>query len=150
MYKNKRGLSDVVTTVLIILLAIAAVLIVWSFVKPAIQKAGESLTTSCIELELEPTSCDYDSTSKNATVKYRWKGGDVDLTEVKLGFKYGDETIVRSTSTIPGGILEGATASANLTGVAGTPSEVRVAGVVLKENGETNTCDFSPKTVVCN
>ncbi len=40
---NKRGLSSVITTVLIILLVIVAVLIVWSFVKPFIFNSGDKI-----------------------------------------------------------------------------------------------------------
>jgi len=55
---NKRGLSDVVTVSLIILLAIAAVVIVWGFVKPSIESTGKQLSGSnCIQAELVVKSC---------------------------------------------------------------------------------------------
>jgi anionic cell wall polymer biosynthesis LytR-Cps2A-Psr (LCP) family protein len=43
MLMNKRGLSAVVTTVIVILLAIVAITIVWNFVKPTIEGAGSSI-----------------------------------------------------------------------------------------------------------
>ncbi len=51
---DKRGLSDVVTTVLIILLVIVAVLIVWMFVKPFIfnstSKINPTIFTTAVEI----------------------------------------------------------------------------------------------------
>ncbi|MBI3334828.1 hypothetical protein HYZ97_05050 [Candidatus Pacearchaeota archaeon] len=41
---SKRGLSDVVTTVLIILLVVAAVASIWVFIQPTLKSAGSRLT----------------------------------------------------------------------------------------------------------
>ena len=53
MIFQKRGLSDVITVALIILLAISAVVIVWTFVRATLQDVGEQVTTSCIEANLK-------------------------------------------------------------------------------------------------
>lgn len=52
MIFQKRGLSDVITVALIILLAISAVVIVWTFVRATLQDVGEQVTASCIEANL--------------------------------------------------------------------------------------------------
>jgi len=54
---NKKALSPVVTTVLIIIIAIAAVLILWSVLKPSIKDTAGALESGCINLDLEVTSC---------------------------------------------------------------------------------------------
>src|SRR3989338_2335810 len=40
---NKRGLSEIVTGVIIIILAIVAVAIIWSFIKPTLEKTGSEI-----------------------------------------------------------------------------------------------------------
>ena len=56
---KKRGLSDVVATVLIVLLALAAVTIVWSFIGPSLQGAGEQIEeqSQCSQTEVELKGC---------------------------------------------------------------------------------------------
>ena len=88
---NKKTLSDIVTTVLIILLAIAAIAIVWSFVQPTLKGAGEKLSADCIQLEVMPTSCVIDTDI--ATVTYQWKAGS-GLMGVKAIVSDGTNTIV--------------------------------------------------------
>ncbi len=62
--REKRGLSDVVTVSLIILLAIAAVVIVWSFVKPTIENTGKQISESnCLGVNIRPISCNLTSNS---------------------------------------------------------------------------------------
>ena len=40
---ERKGISDIVTTVLIILLAIAAVVLIWGFISNSIKKGGEQI-----------------------------------------------------------------------------------------------------------
>ena len=57
--ENKRALSDVVTTVLIILFAIVAVAIIGGIVLNQVNKAGGKIASTgiCSELEIEPVKC---------------------------------------------------------------------------------------------
>ncbi len=58
MFSAKRGLSDVVTVSLIILLAIAAVVIVWTFVRPTLEGTGKQISSgNCLAVDLRPISC---------------------------------------------------------------------------------------------
>jgi|SRR3989344_3277967 len=57
MELKKRGLSDVVTVTLIILLAVAAVVIVWAFVRSTLEQAGEEITLTCVTANLKAVSC---------------------------------------------------------------------------------------------
>jgi hypothetical protein len=56
---NKRGLSQVVTTVLIILLVLVSIILIWVAVRPTIQSAGEQVTGDCVTLEYEVIGCDF-------------------------------------------------------------------------------------------
>jgi hypothetical protein len=56
---NKRGLSQVVTTVLIILIVLAAIILIWIAVRPTIQSATEQVTADCVTLELKAAGCSF-------------------------------------------------------------------------------------------
>jgi hypothetical protein len=45
---NKRGLSEVITTVLIILLVLAAIIIIWTVVRPTIQKSAQQINADSL------------------------------------------------------------------------------------------------------
>src|SRR3989344_5042586 len=54
---NKRGLSEVITIVLIILLTLVAILIVWAFIRPTIESTGEQVGADCLLVELKARAC---------------------------------------------------------------------------------------------
>lgn len=80
---NNKGLSNLVATVLIVLLALAAVAIVWGFVRPAIDDAGSqiNLQTSCNYVEVQPVSCTYGGSGEDVTVLYKVNSEDEALTQ---------------------------------------------------------------------
>jgi hypothetical protein len=92
---EKRGLSQVVTTVLIILIVIAAISIIWTAVRPAIQSAGEQITADCFSINLEVVSC-VDDTS--VTVKRNTGKGD--LQGLKFILEDGASVVDLSDSTV--------------------------------------------------
>ena len=59
MIQNKKGLSDIVTTALIILLVAVAVAAIWAFVSPALRGTGTQFTKTqvCISNIIEPITC---------------------------------------------------------------------------------------------
>ena len=57
MVMKKRGLSEVVTVALIILLAIAAVVIVWTFVRSTLEDVGKQVTSDCVTTNIKAISC---------------------------------------------------------------------------------------------
>ena len=59
MIQNKKGLSDIVTTALIILLVAVAVAAIWAFVSPALRGTGTQFTKTqvCVSNIIEPITC---------------------------------------------------------------------------------------------
>ncbi len=83
MFAQKRGMSDVVTVSLIILLAIAAVVIVWSFVRPTLEGTGQQVgTANCLAVSIKPVSCDISSDQ----VVVESGTGSINIEDVKLVF----------------------------------------------------------------
>jgi len=90
---NKKGISDVVTTVLIVLLSLVAVAIVWSFLSPLITKSGTQIsqTQACLSASLEVASCKVASgTLYNVTVHRNAGAADVEEMKLKLIFLNAD------------------------------------------------------------
>ncbi len=57
MIFNKKGVSEVVANVLIVLLVIVGVGVIWSVVKPTIDKAGDDINADCFTVKVSPVSC---------------------------------------------------------------------------------------------
>ena len=77
---NRKGISEVVTVILIILLSVAAIIIVWQVVKPLIERPASSAQTDCVTVSLEITSA-----SKAAgTVIVKRSPGAGDLTAIEV------------------------------------------------------------------
>ena len=53
---DKKGVSQIITTILIILLVLAAIVIVWQAIKGTISKAAKGISADCITLDLEISS----------------------------------------------------------------------------------------------
>ncbi len=161
---NKRGLSDVVTTVLIILFAIVAVTIVGGVVINQINKAGskvESLTT-CNALELEPVKCIYNEQTTSPAVGLLYRrgagGGELQLVQVDLLVERTDKTIVNRTYIdalhIPTSMqtIWGSLANYITTGAitaSNPPSKFRIAASFKDSKGKITKCSPSSTEVSC-
>ncbi len=151
MFSQKRGISDVVTVSLIILLAIAAVVIVWSFVRPTLEGTGQQISNSgdCLALNVKAVTCDavggYSVVVENGA-------GAVTAGDIRLVYSgpTGSQTVtttgctslspLSSRTCAPASIpdLNGATVGNGITMVA-------AAGVL----GTNNVCAVSTAAVNC-
>ena len=135
MITNKKGLSDVVTTVLIILLVVAAIAVLWSFVGPTINKAGNQVNqqTFCLVNSVDIQSCTH-------------KGSDAFVSLV-LKTRY-DQSVsgvdsVAYTITSHGS-SSGGTTTANTVGTNLNPTKI---GAVSK-NGALTTVKLATDSAV--
>ena len=66
---NKRGLSAIVATLLIVLITIAAVLLVWNVVKKNLEQSSAGLSKAdCVKIDLNIDKCN--STNGNVILSY--------------------------------------------------------------------------------
>ena len=105
---NRRGLSDVVTTVLIILFAIVAVAVVGGIVMNQINKAGKNIDKAsvCTENVIEPVTCISNSTGSTVALR-RTTGtvtsgavGTVNLAFTKIDGSVGSVAETSPTTTV--------------------------------------------------
>lgn len=146
MINAKRGLSDVVTTVLIILLALAAITIVWSFVGSTVENVGESTgQAQCLTARVEPTGCDAGTNAAYAS----WVSGEgVDeITVIVEDPATGQRDVFTGAATSPG-------ASVGQTGTWSiTAGDIVRAAFTLDHDGDAGTpsiaCPESTVTKTC-
>ena len=99
---RKRGLSDVITTVLIILLALAAIVIVWQVVKSLVsEKAGEiDVDILTVQLSIEPGSVFIDYATSNLAQFSVTRGADnVNFSIVRIILANKTNTLSYTNST---------------------------------------------------
>lgn len=116
MTGNKKGMSDIVVTLIIVLLSIVAIGIVWNVVKNLIdsQKEGIESGTRCLHTEVSATAvnCVNATTNKNCTVTLARSGSATDtLAGVKFTFEGQTPagvpiigtTVIRNTTLVSAG-----------------------------------------------
>lgn len=141
----KRGQGEVVTSVLLVLLVLAAIAIITPFLLGFLQKGAQSVTAACLQLDLQPVGC-AKVHSTNVSVTYKWAGGEVNLTGIKLIVYKTDKT----SSVVDGKLLNQLETGTSEIDVGGLGSEFTVAGVVVTEGGGEITCNENPNKVVCS
>ena len=144
---NKRGLSQIVTTILMILIVISAIAIIFAAIRPAIESASKEITTDCFTISMEIESCsigDFDGEADNSDVQITVKRnpGKGKLNGLKFLFDTGN--VLDGDSTNLPDELE--TKVYTFLDQSSLPAEVDVAFVVGE--GE-KICDPSRNPIKC-
>lgn len=89
MIANKKGLSAIVTTLLVIVLVLVAVGIVWAVVRNVVQSGAGSteLAVKCLNTDVQATAIDCTTPSACVVTFTRTGSNDEDLGGVKLVFR---------------------------------------------------------------
>lgn len=142
---DKRGLSTVVTTVIMVLLVIVAVGIVWVVIKNVITDSSEQIDTGNLLINLEITSVADGSGQVLVTVRRGTGAGD--LTDVAIIASDGSNSYVAIKPTT---LAELATETFTVTTAdfVGAPggfaiTEISVAPVTTTASGDKNTAQVS-------
>ena len=145
MINNKKGISDVVTTVLIILLVLAAIVIVWSFIRPTLQRGGENIDVSsrCLDLTATVVSCAEQpllAGERNYDVVVR--NDNSVATKLKVVFTNSSTTYTKDSA---GEIAAFSTSGTEFSGLIGdanvNTNTVKVMPLVKDASGEYQPCD---------
>lgn len=139
---KRRGLSDIVATVLIILLAIAAVVIVAGFVNRFIGQAGTSidLSSQCLNVNVKPTAC-----TSNSVMLQLTGDSSANVKSVVAVVKKADGTSTSELLPAPEFL-----STANVTISTSDGDEVTGAAIVQDEEGNVYTCDVSSDKLTCD
>ncbi|MCR4284777.1 MAG: hypothetical protein NUV97_01880 [archaeon] len=146
---NKKGISAIVATVLIILITVAAVTIIWAAIIPMINNQLNKGTV-CVDVVSQIAISDEGYTCKNTTadtISLQIKHGarDFDLADIQVLVSAGGDTtsflLSNQTSDFPGSNEE-KTYIIDTSGIVGTIESVDIAPIVKIGNAR-ETCDIS-------
>lgn len=145
MLKEKRGLSTIVITLILILLSIVAVGLVWFVVNNIIkgQTKGIDIGTKCINVNIEPTAinCD-DADPKVCDITFERSGTESgEIGGVKIVFR--DTVAIKSSELIDESgniqVLVGKTINDVNTGLT-APDRVEVTTYFKDASGKEQLC----------
>jgi FlaG/FlaF family flagellin (archaellin) len=125
--KNKRGISAVIETVLLILIVIAAVGIIAGLILPMIRTAGER-TSTCLE------AMDITSASSSGVTYVQAK--NITITAVAVTFYKADGSAVTGSVAVPTGVGSSVTSIPST----GTYTKVTVVSTVTTPSAKVVTC----------
>src|SRR3989338_2811976 len=147
---NRKGLSDVVTTVLIILFAIVAVAVVGGIVMNQITKAGKNIDKAqvCTGNNVVPISCVQDGSRTILGYQYKSNSRDVSgIASMAVSFESSDGTLT-SSSIDPTWLTLGSAATSNVPGILGSLKTAKIATTFTMSGGGEATCNSEP--LACN
>jgi len=151
MIQNKKGLSAIITTLLIVLLVLVAVGIVWAVVRNIITTGAEGveLGAECLYIDIQATSVictDTDPDFCDVTLE-RIGTTDTEIAGVKMIFR--DSTNVASSSIIPSvGNIERLVGK-TITGLDSTltaPDSLEITPYFLDGSGNEQLCITTTKS----
>lgn len=148
--RNTKAQSDVVSTVLIILLVVAAIAIIGAIILNVVNKGGSSVNaaTACQAVDIHPTACTVNASVATA-IAAEGAGGSSDANVTAVNFIFGSSagaTQTNVSTAVPTSV--GATTSATY----GAPynANVKTAVTLKLSDGSTTTCNPSAVQVTCN
>ncbi len=105
---TKRGLNSAMTALLLIALAIAAIIIIWTFLKTGLVDLSSQIKTECVTLRLEPESCIIkQDNSLQITLKRNPGSEKTNLKTAKLLFTFIDgDSLIKEFTDLPNTISQ--------------------------------------------
>jgi len=131
---NKKGMSQIVTTLIIILLSIVAIGILWVVVKNIIDKGKDEISIDAIGLDLEIERVSVDGDTLSVTVRRNPGGGSI--VGINFVISDGDNSVViRKDTTLSELGIETFTFSLSSLAV-GVIKDISIAPTFLTSSGE--------------
>ena len=154
MIQTRKGLSDIVTNVLIILLVLVAIGIIWAFVRPTIQEGAGQLsgTGDCLTAEVVAERC-VSNGGGSYNLTYTRNPGAGNLQEVKFLLKDSNgNSVLNSTiiaANLPAALETKTVNNVFFVGLGANPS-FDVAVVVKTNAPEGKLCAPHGEPVACS
>ena len=151
MKTNRKGLSEVVTAVLIILLIVAAIAAIWAFVNPSVKSAGAGLNKAnvCTQNTIELTACASAAASPfTTTVDIRRVSTTLSPATLRIRARDASGANLGNELSTLGPGNDGATQTgAAITGMTGKANSALLTADYKLPDGSTVSCTAQP--VVC-
>jgi hypothetical protein len=134
MVNTKRGLSTIVTTLIIILLVFIAIGIVWTVIQNVLTEGVENIDTRSFTLDLEISKIFIDPSSGYLTISVTRNSGIGEFQAIRFMVGDGTSTEVYDLPSVNFAELE--TRSFELSEYTGDVTNVKIAPVFISETGE--------------
>ncbi len=146
---KKKGLSDVITSVLVILLSIAAVIIVWAFVRNLIVKSTEGVDAGEVNTILSIPPKYVKLIDGNVGFRVVRESGDADLKSLVIILEGGGKSVSIRKEDVDLNVLESVSLEINYaeSGIS-TLSSIAVAPVFVDSKGNERTGRISDKYII--
>lgn len=135
---NKRGMSEVLTLVMIILLVLIGIAIVWAVVIPLIRGPTEDLTTSCITIQTSIDSAVFNKTSNQTVVSVKRATGEGDVVKMAI--------IIDGARSDVAGELEELATEKYIVNTTTKPAKIEIAPILSRGEDEETMCDIKDST----
>ena len=140
MINNRKGLSEVVTTLIIILLVLVAIGIVWVVVNNILESGTEQaeISAKCLLVDLKTTvaSC---TAGGVCNVTYKRNAGGADIGGVVIVLSNGQAS---NQTQVAGNVapLDTRTLTNFATGLSPTPNKAEIAAYFVGASGDQQIC----------
>ncbi|MGD9275944.1 MAG: hypothetical protein PVJ67_02115 [Candidatus Pacearchaeota archaeon] len=146
MIKNKKALSTVVTTLIIILLVLVAIGIIWVVISNVVTEGSQNVdyATKCFSIDVKATTVACSGpTLCNVTLKRGAEGDDI------AGIKFVFSNSTTGSSDVidyPNNVapLQTITVPITITGLTSNPDKVEVTAYFADDMGEERPCTTYP------
>jgi hypothetical protein len=144
---NKKGLSDVITTLIIIVLVIVAIAIIWAIVRPFIADSTDEVSLGKFTIALEIKSVSLDRDANSSTVSVKRNKGEASLSGIRFVFFNGtsSESFDNETSLLENGL---AAFDFNLSMNVSNIVEVSIAPILISPSGKESIMDIIDTHVI--
>ena len=139
MIYSRRGLSAVVTTLIIILLSLVAIGIIWVVVNNVLEGGAETteIGAKCLQVDIKATAASCNA--GNCNVTYNRKSGGDAIDGIKIVMSDGQNSV---QTDVPGNVAPLAIVTktnVNATTLS-TPSSVQIAAYFVDASGQEQVC----------
>lgn len=145
MFNSRKGVSEVVANILIVLLVIVGIAVIWSVVKPTIDKGAKGIQGDCFTISVQPVSCTSSGGKWTVGVKRNPGAGTFEKIELLFNGPTGETKLVDGGITV---LTELSTTSSadieELVQIGFTPKSVNT---VLRVNGQL--CQVTSQPIDC-
>jgi len=144
---NKRGLSGVITTLIIIVLVIAAIGIIWAVVRPYIEGNTDEISMGKFTISLELENVAFEENGNSSTIGVKRNKGEASLSGIKFIFSNGtsSESFDETTTLVEFGKKS---FDFNLVMDVSDITEISIAPILISDSGVESVSDIIDKHVI--
>ena len=138
MINNKKAVSEVLATLLIVLFVIAALIIVSVVLFQFIRKQSEEITAGCVTIDIPITKAEFNATSNITRIYVKMAAGDADMIGMKFIFDGKEKAPSEESDDTALKLLE--TGKYIFSNITSKPKKIELAPIIKTEAEKEMNC----------